>query len=386
MSDGAMSNKKLSIFVSAGEASGDLHGSNLVRALQARLPQLRVACLGGAMLRQAGAEVLVDNRETAVVGLSEVFRHAQSIVRAWRIITAHLVRERPALLVIIDFPDFNLLLARWAKRHGIRIFYYICPQLWAWRSGRTRTLKRLIDRMVVVLPFEPAFYASHNLTAYYVGHPLLDVLAAAPTREEARSRYAGADPSALVGLLPGSRSSELRMLLPLLLETAHRLHTQRPDLTFLLPVAPSLSATLVEQAVASTPLPIKVVTGDTYGVMRACDVLCTASGTATLEAAILGTPMIIVYKVSKLSAIAGRHLIRVKHAGLPNLIAQRSIVPELLQEEARPERLSAEVLALLEQPDRIARQREELARIRSKLGKPGVSNRVAQLAMEIMNP
>ena len=252
MSDGAMSNKKLSIFVSAGEASGDLHGSNLVRALQARLPQLRVACLGGAMLRQAGAEVLVDNRETAVVGLSEVFRHVQSIVRAWRIITAHLVRERPALLVIIDFPDFNLLLARWAKRHGIRIFYYICPQLWAWRSGRTRTLKRLIDRMVVVLPFEPAFYASHNLTAYYVGHPLLDVLAAAPTREQARSRYAGADPSALVGLLPGSRSSELRMLLPLLLETAHRLHTQRPDLTFLLPVAPSLSATLVEQAVAST--------------------------------------------------------------------------------------------------------------------------------------
>jgi len=174
--------------------------------------------------------------------------------------------------------------------------------------------------------------------------------------------------------------------LPLLLETAHRLHTQRPDLTFLLPVAPSLSATLVEQAVASTPLPIKVVTGDTYGVMRACDVLCTASGTATLEAAILGTPMIIVYKVSNMSAIAGRYLIRVKHAGLPNLIAQRSIVPELLQEEARPERLTAEVLALLEQPDRIARQREDLARIRSELGEPGVAERVAQLVMETMNP
>jgi lipid-A-disaccharide synthase len=384
MRDGAMQNREVFIFISAGEASGDLHGSNLVRALQGRLPQLRVACLGGAMLRQAGAEVLVDNRETGVVGLSEVFQHVQSIVRAWRIITSHLARERPALLVLIDFPDFNLLLARWAKRHGIRIFYYICPQLWAWRSGRTRTLKRLIDRMVVVLPFEPAFYASHHLTAEYVGHPLLDVLAGAPTREEARSRYAGANPAPVVGLLPGSRSSEIGMLLPLLLETAHRLHARRPDLTFLLPVAPSLSAAPVEQAVASGSLPVKVVTGDTYGVMRACDVLLTASGTATLEAAVLEIPMVIVYKVSKLSAIAGRHLIRVRHAGLPNLIAGRSIVPELLQAEARPERITTEALALLEKPEIVARQREDLARIRGKLGQPGVAGRVAQLVLEVI--
>lgn len=371
------------IFLSAGEASGDLHGSYLVRAIKAKNPHASITCLGGPMLAGSGAELLLDNRDLAVVGLFEVLRHCKGIFKAWQKIKDHLARERPQVIVLIDFPDFNLLLARFARTIGCRVFYYIAPQVWAWRSGRVRTLKRLVDDAAVILPFEPAFYERHGMEVDFVGHPLLDVL------EELRGDGPGAPAKRLtdrsqwlVGLLPGSRNSEIRSLLPILLETARIIHRHLPEVSFLLPMAPTLERWRVEEHLLGCALPVRIVEGDTYAAMRACNLILTASGTATLEAAILGTPMIVIYRVSNLTYHAGQHLIRVNFVALPNLIAGRSIVPELLQRDARPAKIAAKALELLLHPERLEGQREELARIRKQLGSAGVANRVAELVLK----
>ncbi|MGV8074660.1 MAG: lipid-A-disaccharide synthase [Syntrophobacteraceae bacterium] len=379
---GAFGESAVRIFVSAGEASGDLHGSHLVRAIREYAPNAVVTCLGGPMLRQAGASVLVDNKEIAVVGLFEVFRHGAAIREAWHKIKAHLVHDRPDIVVLIDFPDFNFILARLAKRLGIRIFYYISPQVWAWRSGRVRTLKRLVDRMAVILPFETEFYKKRGMEVEFVGHPLLDILDKAPAYDEAGKDYRLKDTAFLVGLLPGSRYSEIRSLLPVLMDTAAILAAKIPGISFILPVAPSLDHEMIEREVYPEGLPIRVVRGDTYGVIRSCDLVLTASGTVTLETAILGSPMIIFYKFSELSYYMGRHLIKVKYAGLPNLIAGRGIVPELIQHDATVERIAAEAASLLLDPQRLTAQRGELAAIRGRLGEPGVARRVAKMVLD----
>jgi len=372
----------IKIFLSAGEASGDLHGSRLVRAIKTKNPAASITCLGGPMLQQSGAELLVDSRDLAVVGLFEVLRHSKTIYQAWKKIKSYLTAQRPHITVLIDFPDFNFLVARLAHRLGSRVFYYISPQVWAWRSGRVRSLKRLVDQMAVILPFEPAFYDRYGMAVSYVGHPLLDVLGEAPAGESGHAPHSGESAGPVVGLLPGSRHSEIRAMLPLLLEAAALMHKEMPEISFLLPVAVTLDRNDIESEVADWKLPVKVTSGDTYEVIRACDLILTVSGTVTLEAAILGTPMIIVYRVSPLTYYAGRHLIRVKHVGLPNLIAGRPIVPELLQKDARSERIASEALALLKHPQRLDRQRRDLAAIRGQLGTPGVADRVADLVLQ----
>ncbi len=369
------------IFLSAGEASGDLHGSELVRRLKARLPGTTFTCLGGPALADAGANVLVDNRELSVVGLFEVLRHARIISAGLRRIRQYLTKVHPELVILIDFPDFNFLLMRMARDLGIPVFYYISPQVWAWRRGRVRTLKRLANDMAVILPFEADFYAGYGMKAHYVGHPLLDVLAGAPSREEAVRRYRKHEDRPLVGLLPGSRRGEIKTLLPILMESAARIGEQRPDVDFILPLAPTADPVLIESSIGKCTVPVKTVRGDTYGVIRACDLIITASGTVTLEAAILGTPMIITYKVSNLSYYTGRHLIRVDRVGLPNLIAGKMIAPELLQHEANPARLTKEAMDLLNDAARLARQRADLGGIRGLLGEPGVADRTASLVL-----
>jgi lipid-A-disaccharide synthase len=372
----------IKVFLSAGEASGDLHGSYLVRALKARAPGIQITCMGGPLLQNAGAEVLVDHRQLSVVGLSEVAGHLKVLYGAWRTITTHLRRSLPDRVILIDFPDFNFLLARTAKRLGIRVFYYISPQVWAWRSGRVRTIRRLVDRMAVILPFETEFYAQFNMKVDFVGHPLLDVLPAPPLPEQAGARYRVPGSGPLIGLLPGSRRSEIRSLLPIFLDAAEIIKDRLPDASFIIPVAPSLHPSLFEGDLSEHGLPVRLATGDTYGVMRACDLLLTVSGTATLEAAILGSPMIIVNRVSNLSYHLGRHLIRVSFIGLPNLIAGRQIVPEFIQSDARPELIAASALSLLEHPERLKEQRQELGLIRNKLGDARVADRVAELVLQ----
>jgi lipid-A-disaccharide synthase len=317
----------------------------------------------------------------AVVGISEVARHLKAIYLAWRKIKTHIVQSRPGLVVLIDFPDFNFLLARLAKRHGIKVLYYISPQVWAWRSGRVHTLRRLVDEVAVILPFEAAFYERYQMAVHYVGHPLLDVLADALPREECAERYHPSSSAVLVGLLPGSRRSEIRLVLPVLMRAAIRLKISLPEVSFILPAARSLDRRLLEEEIGSWGLPVRIVFGDTYGAIGACDLVLATSGTVTLEAAILGTPMIIVNKLSRFSYYAGRHLVKVKYVGLPNLIAGRCIAPEFIQERARPELIAHEALTLLTRPEALERQRVELSAIRSRLGPAGVADRVARLVL-----
>lgn len=373
------------VFLSAGEASGDLHGSELVRCLKGLLPNASFTCLGGPALAAAGASVLVYNRDLAVVGLFEVLRHTRVIVDALRKIRIHLTQTRPDVVILVDFPDFNFLIMRMAKRLGIPVFYYISPQLWAWRRGRVRTLKRFVDDMAVILPFEVDFYRRYGMKVHYVGHPLLDVLRDAPSRAHAETRYGHVNGRPLVGLLPGSRRSEIDALLPLLLETAMRIAEDRPDVEFILPLAPTVDPQAVDRWVQKGSVPVRRIMGDTYGVIRACDLILTASGTVTLEAAVLGTPMIITYRVSNLTYRVGRHLIKIDRAGLPNLIAGRMIAPELIQEDARPDRLAQEALRFLDDPGLLERQRAELAGICRLLGEPGVAERTARLVLNLLD-
>jgi lipid-A-disaccharide synthase len=362
----------------AGEASGDLHGGRLAEALRRLAPHLVVEGMGGLRMREAGVHLLADARETAVVGLTELWEKRRTLSGALRRLRDHLQRVRPSLLICIDFPDFNLLLARTAHRLGIPVCYFISPQVWAWRRGRIHTIRRLVRKMLVLFPFEETLYRQAGVDVTFVGHPLLDSLAAVPSREACRASLNVPDGALVLGLLPGSRRAEIRRHLPLLLEAAGRLTAVHPDLRLLMGVAPTLDGGIVESTVRASAVPVKVLQGRTYEVMRAADLLLAVSGTVTLEAAILGTPMIIIYRVGFLSWCVGRLLIHVRFIGLPNLVADEGIVPELIQFQATPERLAAAASAILNSPERQARMRIALADVRGRLGTPGATERAAR--------
>jgi lipid-A-disaccharide synthase len=332
-------------------------------------------------MQRAGVPIVVDNRSLSVVGVSEVLGQIRAIYGSWLKIKSHLLSRRPDLVILIDFPDFNMFLGRFAKKIGAKVLYYISPQIWAWRSGRVKTIKKLVDRMVVILPFEKAFYASHGMDVDYVGHPLIDILQSAPDSTRVQAAYRNFT-GPLVGLLPGSRRSELKLMFDILMDSARIMLKTMPEIRFIIPVASSLSAGDIEARAARWGLPVQVVANDTYGVIKACDIILTVSGTVTLEAAILETPMVITNRVSKLSAEIGKRLIRTKYIGLPNLIADRDIAPELVQDMAQAPFLAEKAIELLKHPLLLDSQRVELRRIREKLGEPGISDRAARLVME----
>ncbi len=304
--------------------------------------------MGGRELRAAGVEILVDAAGLAVVGLIEVLSHLGDILRARRSLIAHLHSDRPDLLILIDYPDFNLLLAARAKRLGIPILYYISPQVWAWRKGRVRTIRRLVDRMLVILPFEREFYARHGVAVDFVGHPLVDTVQAALEREEF-ARLHGIDPArTLVGLLPGSRRKEVATLLPVFLSAAERLEQAHPGrCTFLIPQASTIDRGQLDRAglaAVADRLDVRVISDDRYSMMAACDAVVAASGTVILELALLGTPTVAAYRISPHTYWMGRLLIRqIEYFTLVNLIAGREVIPELLQDAANPERIAHEL-------------------------------------------
>ena len=340
------------ILIVAGEASGDLHGAGLVEALRRLQPRLCLEGMGGQKMRAAGVTLLADAGETAVVGLTELWEKRRALRNALRLLRDHLRVVRPSLLICIDFPDFNLLLARTADRLGIPVCYFISPQVWAWRRGRVRTIRRLVRKMLVLFPFEEALYRMAGVDVSFVGHPLLDVLAEVPSREVCR-RVLGLDGGApVLGLLPGSRQAEIRRHLPLLLRAAARVRAVHPDLRVVLGLAAGSDRMAVEAEVQAVPLPVQIVEGQAHEVMRAADLLLAVSGTVTLEAAILGTPLVITYRLGTLTWLLARLLVRVRFIGLPNLVAGEGIVPELIQLTATPERLAAAALDILASPGR----------------------------------
>ena len=366
------------IAIVAGEASGDLHGAGLVEALRRHAPRLAFSGMGGVRMRAAGVRLLADAGETAVVGVSELWEKRRALRSALRALRGHLAEASPALLICIDFPDFNLLLARTARRLGIPVCYFISPQVWAWRRGRVRTIRRLVRKMLVLFPFEETLYRAAGVDVAFVGHPLLDTLATVPPRERCRERLGVADGVKVLGLLPGSRAAEIRRHLPLLLEAAGRVRAEESGVAVLLGLSDMADRPAVEAAVARARVAVQVIQGRTHEVMRAADFLLAVSGTVTLEAAILETPMLITYRLGPVSAWLARLLIRVPFVGLPNLVAERAIVPELLQRDATPGRLAATALDVLRSLGRQGAMRAALADVRRRLGEPGALDRAAR--------
>ncbi|MDH5298509.1 MAG: lipid-A-disaccharide synthase [Desulfobulbaceae bacterium] len=375
----------LTIMIVAGEASGDLHGAHLVKALRDLEPKLSACGMGGEAMAGEGVEILYDAARMAVVGIVEVVSHIGDILAAQRILATRLREGGIDLLILIDYPDFNLMLAKKAKRLGIPILYYISPQVWAWRSGRVKTIRCLVDRMAVILPFEEEFYRRRGVKVDFVGHPLRDSVRATALPEEFRARHRIPAEATVVGLLPGSRKKEIASLLPDFLAAARLLAAQHPHLLFLLPLAPGLAMEdLNAHGLADCGLNIRVIGSDRYDLMASCDAVLAASGTVTLELAILDVPMVVAYRIAPLTYRLGRRLIKVEFMSLVNLVAGCQVVPELLQDQVTPANLALRLLPLISDPEAVSTMREGLARVRERLGGEGASRRAAQIALDLI--
>jgi lipid-A-disaccharide synthase len=372
------------VLLIAGEASGDLHGADLVRALRAEIPDIEVFGIGGERLREAGMETVADSSEVATVGVTEVAGRLRVLLRAYRAVVRRLRNDPPDLCVLIDFPDFNLRLAGVAKRAGVPVLYYIGPQVWAWRRGRVRKIARRVDRLAVVFPFEPALYAEHLPGVEFVGHPLLDRVRVTRNRADTL-RLHGLDPARrTVLLLPGSRQTEIDYLLPQLLEAVKRL-AKTGDYQFPLALAHTLACPEMEARVRSAGVPVRVIEDDTYNLIAAADVALVSSGTATLECALLECPMVIVYRLAPLSYGLARLLVRgVRFVGMPNIVAGREVVPELLQGQATGRRIEAAAHAILNDPARRKAIVTDLGEVRQLLGCGGAAGRAAAIAAEML--
>lgn len=369
------------VMLIAGEASGDLHGANVVKALKKKTG-LKFIGIGSKALRKEGVRIVMDSHELSVVGITEVFSKLPHILKGIRTAKKAMSQFRPDLLILVDFPDFNLFIAGIAKRMGIPILYYISPQVWAWRSGRVKKIRRLVDHMAVILPFEADFYRKHGVSATFVGHPLLDTVR--PLSQEIFEKNISGPP--VLGLLPGSRDKEIFNHLPVMLDAARRLKVHFPDLKVLVSIASFLDRRFVEEIIEKYQgsLKVELVEGGAANTFNQSTVLVAASGTVTLEAALAGIPMVIVYRVSPLSYRLGKALIRVKYISLVNLIARRELLPELIQEKATSENIFLAVKNMLDNPRQLALLNKQLQWMRNAFGGPGASDRVADIALDMI--
>ncbi len=372
------------VLVSCGEASGDLYAGALVRAIRTLDPSVTVSGFGGAQLEAAGATLIGDYRGMSVTGLVEALAVLPRSYAMLRRIRAAAAAEPPDIFVAIDFPDFNFQLLPAMRRLGARVVYYVSPQIWAWRASRVQTLHKYVDRMLVIFPFEQPFYEQASIPVEFVGHPLID-LAVAKEPRDAWLRRMGLDPARpVVGLLPGSRPNELHNILPVLAEAARSIAQAIPNVQFVVARAPALADSLFEPAAAikAAGLACVIVEQATDEALAAADVVVTASGTATVQTALHGTPMVIVYRLSPFTYAMARRFVRVGTYGMVNLVAGRSVVPELIQDAFTPEAVAREVLSLLRDRSRSDTMRRDLADVRARLGGPGASLRAAKAVLD----
>jgi len=370
------------ILISAGEASGDRLGAGLARAILRRRPEAELLGMGGRRMAEAGVRIVQSASEIAVMGLVEVLTHLPALYRAMGRLQDCIEREKPDLVVPVDFPDFNLRLAGRAHRAGVPVVYFVSPQLWAWRKGRVRRIRELVRRMLVLFPFETAFYERAGVPVTFVGHPAVEEILQSADGDELLRR-AGLDPTReVIALLPGSRRGEVARILPRLLQTAAILRRRRQGLQFLIPSAGMLPERLLEEAVRQDGLEDVAVHGGDYpSILGACAAGAVTSGTATLEAALAGLPMVVVYRVSSVSFLLSQLIVQVDHVALPNLVAGRRIVPELIQWQCTPERIAEGLLEYLSVHKRTEEVRSDLAEVRRRLGCPGAFDRAAEAVL-----
>jgi len=377
------------ILVVAGESSGEMHAAELVSAIRNRMgddvPHF-FGC-GGEKMRRSGVETLVDIHKLAVLGPFEAVSHAAHLYSALKLLAEEAKHRRPQLAILVDFPDFNLRLARRLKGLGIPVVYFISPQVWAWRSRRVVGMKKTIDHMLVILPFEKAFYAEFGMEVDFVGHPLLDRVTRTFSREDFFRKYQLNPEHTVISLMPGSRTKEIKYHLPVLLETAQRLAWEQP-VQFLLPLASDASQGLVARLIKemTTKLPVRLVFDDTYDAVAHSDLAVVSSGTATLETAILGTPLIVVFRISNFTWIVGQYLVDVPFYSLVNLIAGKRIIPELYQQDFNSDRLHSEIRKYLDDAALRKRVKMELSLVKERLGEGGAVERAAEKIWRWLHP
>jgi len=369
--------------ISCGEPSGDLYAAELARRIRARDPAAVITGFGGERLRAAGADLLGDFSGLSVTGLLEVARVLPRTYRMFRRLVAAARAERPDVLVAVDFPDFNFRLAAKVRRLGVPIVYYISPQLWAWRSGRMKTMRALADRVLVIFPFEEQIYKDAGVPVEWVGHPLLDVMPAPRPKHPLAAEMGLSTAAPIVALLPGSRRNEVRSTLPGLAAAARQIRERLPSVQFVVARAPHITDDLLSPLQSPGGVPAVVLDGRADDVLQLADLALVASGTVTVQAALHECPMVVVYRLSPLTYRLGRPFVRVSTFAMANLVAGKRVVPELIQDDFTPARVAAEALDILTNPERAARMRDDLRDVRRRLGTPGASDRAARAVLEV---
>jgi lipid-A-disaccharide synthase len=380
-----MSKTNLHFIIVAGEASGDMHAAHLVRAIKERCPQASFSGLGGPQMAAEGVDLLTDLTRWAVVGFVEVLKHYQKFKKIFHLLLAHIKDTRPDAVILVDYPGFNLRLAPEIKKLGIRVIYYISPQVWAWKEKRVETIRDHTDRLLVLFPFEKGFYARHHIDVTLVGHPLVDIV---KTQEEPRDYlrdHGIPEGKTVIGLLPGSRLNEINNLLPAMLEAGHEIRAKTlSPVQFLLFKAPTIPLDLLEQHIRKQGLPVRILETNIYDGIQSCALCLVASGTATLETAILNTPMVIIYKTTFLTWLLAKLFIKIPCIGLVNIVAGKKIVPECVQQEANARTIAQEAMKILSDSEKRIHMKKELSRVKELLGDPGASGRAAEEVLRVV--
>lgn len=357
-----------SILILSGEASGDLHAANLINELKSINPSLQFYGMGGDKMRQAGVDIIQDYNQLAVVGLTEVIRHFPTIYRAFKTIQKFIETQKPDLVILVDYPGFNLRMAKVAKKNNCKVFYYISPQLWAWHQSRVNIIKKYVDEIAVVFPFEVDFYKRFDVDAHFIGHPLAKTVKPTyPVNETKKILDFNPNANPIIGIMPGSRRGEIKRLTLPMLQAALLLKQKFPQAQFVLPLAPSRRPEDLQPYLQQVNLEVKVIAGHTYDVINVCDALMVASGTATLEVGLLAKPMVLVYKVSALTYFIGRLLIKIPFLGICNIIANKPVVKELIQQDATPENIAKEIEKIMEDQNYHETMLMELTNIKKSL-------------------
>ncbi len=372
------------VLFSAGESSGDQHAANMFLALKQLCPNILGIGMGGTKMRQADIDVRYDSAAIGVIGLVEILKHYGEIRRALNLMKQIVAAEKPDLLVCVDYKEFNLKLAQFAKRQGVKVLFYVSPQVWAWRPGRVVTYGKAIDMMAVIFPFETQYYDAKNVPVRYVGHPSVDKVHPQRSKSEDFALFGLDESRPVVGILPGSRGNEIKRMLPVMLQAVLKLAENRPELQFVLPQADSISDAELAEHLQQVPVSIKVIKQQPYDAIQCCDAVMTTSGTASLEIALLEVPMVIVYRLAAFSYWLGKRLVKIPFIGLPNIIAGKAIVKELIQDQLTADNLATEIKRLLDdQPYRL-NCLGELHRVKQLLGEGGGSRNMAELALQML--
>lgn len=371
------------ILISAGEASGDMHAAKLIQTVQKELPDVRFYGMGANLMQNAGAKIIVNSNELSIIGLLEIITKFKFLKQAFNIMEKALKNDKPDLLILVDYPGFNLRLAKTAKKYGIKVLYFISPKVWAWNQRRVKIIKKYVDIMAVIFPFEVDFYKQFAISAVFVGNPLLDLTKPNLSRKQAIIAFDLNSKYKTIGLFPGSRTSEIKRLLPVMLEAAKMLKTKDPELQFILPQANSISREYLNQFLQFSSIEVKVILGQNYDVMQVCDAIITASGTAALEIAIMKIPLVIIYKTSWFEYLLAKMVIKIPYIGLCNILMQKKIVQELLQNDATAPKIANEISRILNNTDYRQKMLNNLHEIKKILNNHN-QKKITQIIKDLM--